>query len=1005
MRASSIFAVLSMTVCLAAEAGNVCSWTGLAGDGKWSSPENWDTAPVSGNGDELVFDTTSGAIVTENCVDDFDIAKITVTNTAGSNGLTINGSRILFKSGPNAGSPGDIIWSSYTVPVVLNASIAIDKTYCIFEHSGSYHGGSVTVNGDVSYNGSGRLRLRSDKNGGSAVMTFNGNVSAPNGLIHVFAVTGNNSKPVVIFNGSVAAKEFGLNNNTGNYGGNVTVENKTTTPSAIQKLLSACGFLHLKSENVFAEDGVLEVHHCDYGASNKWNGTTLYADQRVKRLAISHRNQTTLDKKVKPYVNGSGYPTLTVADDADEDISFYFDDELNLTWSPVNASTLSITNAMAETYSNTISGTITVTAGKVKACAGTTFKHLSKLVVLDAARFEVAENNVNPFGESTAAFLDANARLVLNSDCILDTVVVAGRVVAAGTYSAAQLPSVIAEDSSGTLTVRSAYRDSNRALWVGQDGEYSTSANWLGGELPSASRPGIIGCFPGALTAKISSATTIDGTLTVDGIGDNAPAVLTTSSDVSFAENGLALGANGKLNVTAGIVTTKDLTTVAGSEIVLSGTGKLTSEKINGSMTVLCVQDATIRLTGESRYNSAKNESVKVDETTTYLRDVFGASAGKMLTLVASDTAEHYSRALSFVLGVKPGGATNGGTSRFSFTGQSRGTVGQYAYVGYGVGGNGELCISDEALFSNGGSPHSYGLFLGRSGVSAPAFPAQGVLRISGGRLLVSNDQTSSALTGFGVGWGLDSDTGNTNYNVAAVYLSGGAITNSGTAAWTVIGAGAAKGAVYQTGGIFAAVSNDPGLYTKTNNTVIGFRGGNGRYEISGGRYYGTQNVIVGGMSKDDGPLPDKYTYLTTDRKGTGVLKVTGGTFETKKDILVSHGGDGTVEIGSSGTLKAANLRLESETAKLVFAIGEGNTCGKIVLSGELVAVPGAAIEVDVSNLAGNTKISLVEAGNLSGLDVQHIVLKGNAKQDVAVRKVGNRLYVGRIRGAVIRIR
>ena len=35
-------------------------------------------------------------------------------------------------------------------------------------------------------------------------------------------------------------------------------------------------------------------------------------------------------------------------------------------------------------------------------------------------------------------------------------------------------------------------------------------------------------------------------------------------------------------------------------------------------------------------------------------------------------------------------------------------------------------------------------------------------------------------------------------------------------------------------------------------------------------------------MSKDDGPLPDKYTYLTTDRKGTGVLKVTGGTFETK---------------------------------------------------------------------------------------------------------------------------
>ena len=65
MKASSILAVLSMAVCLAAEAGNVCHWTGGANDGKWSSPSNWDTAPISGNGDELVFNTTNGVIVTE----------------------------------------------------------------------------------------------------------------------------------------------------------------------------------------------------------------------------------------------------------------------------------------------------------------------------------------------------------------------------------------------------------------------------------------------------------------------------------------------------------------------------------------------------------------------------------------------------------------------------------------------------------------------------------------------------------------------------------------------------------------------------------------------------------------------------------------------------------------------------------------------------------------------------------------------------------------------------
>ena len=935
--------------------------------------------------------------MTENLVDDFDIAKITVTGST-DNTLTINGKRLLFRSGPDGATENSIVtvWDSGAVPVILNASLAIDKTYCLFDQTGGADG-SVTVNGDLYYGGSGMLRLRANRNGGDTVMTFNGAVSAPNGLIQIWPASAG-YRPVVVFYGGVSPKEFGLTNYTGDWGGNVTVEDKTTTPSAIGKLHSGYGYLYLKSANVFAEDGVLNVYHCRYGSDN---GTTLYANQRVKRLECSNRDAVLGAKRSETYVKGAGYPTLTVADDADEDISFYLDGELNLAWSPVNANTLSITNAMMGFYSNTISGTITVNAGTVKACAGTTFKRLSKLVVLNAARFEVAENNANPFGDDTVAILDTDARLVLKSDCTFATVTAVRQVVAAGTYSASQLPSVIAEGSTGTLTVLSTYNES-RACWVGQDGEYSTTANWLDGQLPTASLPGFIGCFPSALTARISSATSIGGALTVDGIAGGAPAVLTTSTDVSFAEKGLTLGANGQLNVTAGTVTTKDLTTVAGSEIVLSGAGALTSEKVNGDFETLCIQDATIRLTGESRYTSAQWRTVKDQSNKTiYLRDMFGASAGNTLSLVASNSAAYCSHAITFGLGVRPSGATAGGTASFSFVGQSSGSVGPYVYVGYAANGNGELCVSDQAVFANDAETMRYGLFLGHK-VSNSTTPAQGVLRISGGRLLILNGQDDQSLSGFGIGFGINSNTGNTNCNVGIVYLSGGAITNKGVTAWTAIGAGAAKGAVYQTGGVFAAV---PDATPYVNNTVIGFRGGNGRYEMSGGRYYGTENVIVGGMSKDDGPLPAKYTVLTTDRKGTGVLKVTGGTFETAKDVLVSHGGDGTVEIGSGGTLKAANLRLESATAKLLFTVGEGNTCGKIVLSGTLEAAPGALIEVDVSNLVGYAKVMLVDAANLSGFDVQRVVLKGDAKHDVVVKKAGNRLYVGRLRGFVVSFR
>ena len=94
-----------------------------------------------------------------------------------------------------------------------------------------------------------------------------------------------------------------------------------------------------------------------------------------------------------------------------------------------------------------------------------------------------------------------------------------------------------------------------------------------------------------------------------------------------------------------------------------------------------------------------------------------------------------------------------------------------------------------------------------------------------------------------------------------------------------------------------------------------------------------------------------------------------------------------------------------SSAAKLTFAIGEDNTCGNIVLSGALEAATGATIEVDVSNFAGDAKVLLVEAGDLSGFDVQRVVLKGDAKPDVVVKKVGNRLYVRRIRGMVVSFR
>ena len=48
-------------------AGNVCTWSGKAGNGSWKDAGNWDTKPVDGNGDTVVLlNAGAEAITIEN---------------------------------------------------------------------------------------------------------------------------------------------------------------------------------------------------------------------------------------------------------------------------------------------------------------------------------------------------------------------------------------------------------------------------------------------------------------------------------------------------------------------------------------------------------------------------------------------------------------------------------------------------------------------------------------------------------------------------------------------------------------------------------------------------------------------------------------------------------------------------------------------------------------------------------------------------------------------------
>ena len=45
-------------------AGNVCTWSGRAGNGSWKDAGNWDTKPVDGNGDTVVLVNAGAEAIT-----------------------------------------------------------------------------------------------------------------------------------------------------------------------------------------------------------------------------------------------------------------------------------------------------------------------------------------------------------------------------------------------------------------------------------------------------------------------------------------------------------------------------------------------------------------------------------------------------------------------------------------------------------------------------------------------------------------------------------------------------------------------------------------------------------------------------------------------------------------------------------------------------------------------------------------------------------------------------
>ena len=219
MKAKTMLAVVVALVCAGTLiAGNVCTWQG--GSGKFSDA-NWDTAPVSGNGDTIYFDTTDGSPITvENDIaDDFTVEKVQFAYKATSAGdcgkVTLTGKSLVVRPSPSKIS---IVWDHGDASDANNRGPEVDVDVPItFENwSVVQVSKNLTFNRKVTLTGS-YLYLRwpggmspvqfSGTTGGIPAIYFKDEVYGPNTEIRNEAGNGGAGSEIY-YHGKVSAKIF-----------------------------------------------------------------------------------------------------------------------------------------------------------------------------------------------------------------------------------------------------------------------------------------------------------------------------------------------------------------------------------------------------------------------------------------------------------------------------------------------------------------------------------------------------------------------------------------------------------------------------------------------------------------------------------------------------------------------------------------------------------------------------------------------------------------------------
>ena len=558
--------VLSLLCAGSLFAGNVCTWQG--GSGKLSD-DNWDIAPVSGNGDTIRFDTTDGtAITVENDTEDFEVAAVAFADAAlvsrqnKSGAVTLTGKR-LYVSGAATGST--VVWhhGSETVTGSRGPKVTVDMPL-------RFKGGRMNVSWGHTFNqkltiddnGSLDLRWPSDRkyteDAGS--ITFSDEIDAPNATIENGAGSGGYGS-YIYYKGKVTAKVFNINkSNWGNC--RVFLQHLANEIGSLWFLYAT---LYLDASPALSATTLITMS--DSSGDNKMYVRS--SDVVCDRVTCS---KTTVHQTIG---DDSKSGKLTMRASADGKSAVKFTQGVSLVWDPQGPYAYTLTDS-----ESTTTGSLELKGGTFKLAGTTAFSALSEVIVRKGATLDLTGSTAaSPFAATTKLIVNEGGKIVLPTEgnVTFGTGFYKGIPLAAAVHTSEE-PWV----EGGTVTIANGPAAGTRYWAAAVDGAWNVAANWIPAGVPTA-------------TDAVTISAEGEDDYTVHFAGTEAkPAKITVRSE---AENAAKLSIDGAANFT--IATAIDV--LKGGEIRIPSGGSFVydmKDQTDKSATTVRIADGRFVVSG-----------------------------------------------------------------------------------------------------------------------------------------------------------------------------------------------------------------------------------------------------------------------------------------------------------------------------------------------------------------------------------------------------------------------